>query len=217
MRKILGWGLFLGLFLSSCLTIEESYYFRRDGSGSMRFSVDLTELGAILNYAEAEGSTNVLTDLSFIHAVKQLRQLEGIYNVILLDDPENYIWGVEYEFVHTVALNQALAILLLQEIPDNPDPFVEYHGRMFRQNHRMDKLLLAEKLDEDESLASLSAELKDKMHYRIHYHFDRPIKAVYAQQDIQLPKRRTKYLQFESTFWEMEQNPRILDATLILK
>ncbi|MFK7921294.1 MAG: hypothetical protein AB8H47_05020 [Bacteroidia bacterium] len=217
MRKFSPLLLILCLGLSSCLTITETYYFKKDGSGQMQFSVDFSEMEALLAYADRESEKGGMEDLSFVEVVKQLKQIDGIYEVHLLDDPESYRWGVAYEFEHTVALNKALNILLVNEQKEVFHPFVEYHGQQFKSNHLMNKFVIRDKLAEDERLAPLAEQLMKKMDYQINYEFERPIKVVYATQDVQLEGSKPKTLNLSASFWELEANQQILDATLILK
>lgn len=217
MRKFFPLLLIFCLGLSSCLTITETYYFKKDGSGQMQFSVDFSEMQALLDYADRESEKGGMEDLSFVEVVKQLKQIDGIYEVKLLDDPESYRWGVAYEFEHTVALNKALHLLLIKDQKAVFHPFVEYNGQQFKSNHLMNKLVIRDKLAEDERLAPLAEQLMKQMEYKIHYEFERPIKVVYATQDVELVGAKAKTLDLSTSFWELEANQQILDATLILK
>ncbi len=209
--------LLLCFSLSSCLTITESYYFNKDGSGTMRFAIDFSEMETLLSYAERESEANSLDDLSFVEVVKQLKQIDGIYEVTLLDEPEQYRWGVSYEFEHTVALNKALNIILINEQNQTFHPFIEYHGQQFKSNHLMNKFVMRDKLTEDERLAPLAEQVMKKMDYNIHYEFARPIKVVYAAQEVELRGMKPKKLDLTANFWELEDNKTILDAILVLK
>lgn len=209
--------LLLCLGLTSCLTITETYYFNKDGSGSMRFSVDFSEMETLLSYADRESEAHALDDLSFVEVVKQLKQIDGLYEVSLLDEPEAYRWGVSYEFEHTVALNKALNILLITGQNQSFHPFIEYHGQQFKSNHLMNKFVMRDKLTEDERLAPMAEQLMKKMDYNIHYEFARPIKVVYAEQEVALMGSKPKNLDLSTNLWELEENTTILNATLVLK
>lgn len=183
----------------------------------MHFAVDMSEMQTLLAYADREQEANSLDDLSFVEVVKLLKQIDGIYEVTLLDEPAEYRWGVSYEFEHTVALNKALNILLINEQNPSFHPFIEYHGQQFKSNHLMNKFVMREKLGEDERLAPLAEQLMKKMDYHIHYEFARPIKVVYAQQAVELEGTKPKKLDLSANFWELEDDKTILDATLVLK
>ncbi|MEL6593304.1 MAG: hypothetical protein AAFQ68_24615, partial [Bacteroidota bacterium] len=209
--------LLASLSLTSCLTITESYYFAKDGSGNMQFLVDLSQMSGILNYADQEQQSSSVEDLSFVEIVKQLKQIDGIYEVALLDDPSIYQWGVSYEFANTVALNKALNVLLMKKGNQSFHPFVEYHGQQFVSQHRFDKFQVRDRLSDDERFAPLVEEAMKKMDYHIQYEFARPIKAVYAKQEVKLAGKKPKNLGLKCTLWELEDNTQLLDATLILK
>ncbi|MEL7531057.1 MAG: hypothetical protein AAFN10_07110 [Bacteroidota bacterium] len=217
MRKFFPLLFILCLSFSSCLTITESYYFKKDGSGTMRFYVDFSEMETLLSYADREHEAQAMDDLSFVEVVKQLKQIDGIYEVTLLDEPEQYRWGVAYEFEHTVALNKALNILLINGQNQTFHPFIEYHGQLFKSNHMMNKFVMRDKLTEDERLAPLAEQVMKKMDYNIHYEFAQPIKVVYASQEVELVGSKPKKLDLSANFWELEDNKTILDATLVLK
>jgi len=183
----------------------------------MRFSVDFSEMETLLSYADRESEAHALDDLSFVEVVKQLKQIDGLYEVSLLDEPEAYRWGVSYEFEHTVALNKALNILLITGQNQSFHPFIEYHGQQFKSNHLMNKFVMRDKLSEDERLAPMAEQLMKKMDYNIHYEFARPIKVVYAEQEVALMGSKPKNLDLSTNLWELEENKTILNATLVLK
>lgn len=183
----------------------------------MRFSVDFSGMEPLLNYADQESESSAVADLSFVEVVKKLKQIDGIYEVTLLDEPEAFRWGVAYDFEHTVALNKALNILLIGDQRSEFHPFIEYHGQQFKSNHLMTKFMIRDKLSEDERLAPLAEQLMKKMDYRIRYEFARPIKVVYAAQPVELQGAKPKFLDLSTNLWELEENKSILDATLVLK
>lgn len=217
MQKILPVLLLACLSLTSCLTISESYYFAKDGSGKMQFLVDMSQMSGLLNYADQERESSSVEDLSFVEVVKQLKQIDGIYEVRLLDDPSTYQWGIAYEFANTIALNKALNVLLMKEGNQGFHPFVEYHGQQFVSQHKFDKFQIRERLSSDERLAPIVEQVMKQMNYQIRYEFAQPIKAVYAKQEVRLKGKKPKSLDLESSLWDMEGNTQILDATLILK
>ncbi|MGC9341584.1 MAG: hypothetical protein ACP5E3_02700, partial [Bacteroidales bacterium] len=87
------------LFLSSCITIFESYKFNRDGSGSMEYLIDLSELQSLM---EVFSDSLVINDLnfgeSFEIAVPELNGMKGISNAYLAGNPAKFLFGIGFEF-----------------------------------------------------------------------------------------------------------------------
>ncbi|MBK8473414.1 MAG: hypothetical protein IPL33_15425 [Sphingobacteriales bacterium] len=96
--------------LSSCFTINDHIVFNRDGSGSVKTTVDMSSMMQMLgmflpdSLKEDMQLDNILnSDLS------QYKKIAGISNAKIASDKE-YSYTVSYNFSNIKALNQAVAL-----------------------------------------------------------------------------------------------------------
>lgn len=106
--------LFITLGTSSCFDIFEAYHFNKDGSGTARFSVDLSQMMSLLeSFAasmDSSDNTGESIDQMFedTETVQMLNQIPGISNVKNLNDKSKGIVGFSYHFASLEALNNAV-------------------------------------------------------------------------------------------------------------
>jgi hypothetical protein len=144
----------LGFSLSACLTVEETYTFNSDGSGKAVFQIRLTDMEAVLNQAKWDGSEENLKQLSFESLALQLRTLEGLNEVSILDNLQQHTWGVAFSFDHVLALNQALNVILIDKPHDNWHTFFVHSKQGIARSHQMDNLRIGEILRNDPQFSS---------------------------------------------------------------
>ncbi|MEM7040137.1 MAG: hypothetical protein AAF570_24410, partial [Bacteroidota bacterium] len=108
--------LFVGLGASSCFDITEEYHFKKDGSGSAKFTMDMAQMMEMMeSFAGAmdstgEGGMDQLNDLfESDEMAAALSEIPGISNVKSLSSKETKIFGYSYEFENVDALNNAIA------------------------------------------------------------------------------------------------------------
>jgi hypothetical protein len=207
----------LGFSLSACLTVEETYTFNSDGSGKAVFQIRLTDMEAVLNQAKWDGSEENLKQLSFESLALQLRTLEGLNEVSILDNLQQHTWGVAFSFDHVLALNQALNVILIDKPHDNWHTFFVHSKQGIARSHQMDKLRIGEILRNDPQFSTILEQTLQSMHYRMSYDFASPVKVVYSDQGLILDAKRPNHLELEANFLDLRRTPRLLDVSVVLK
>jgi hypothetical protein len=103
--------LFALLFiLQSCIEISDEITINADGSGSIRVTIDVGEIGGSMN------NQNSQFDISFLEKIRQipaeasqiLGQIEEIKNIQSTNDDKNGIYSVAFDFTNSRVLNQAI-------------------------------------------------------------------------------------------------------------
>jgi hypothetical protein len=126
---------FMVLF-SGCITIFEKYSFNKDGSGTMEYLVDMSELYSMMQaFSDSASNEEMNLDQSFADMKPSLEAVEGISNVMLTGDTDNYIFGIKYQFRNVEALNEALGLLMNAE-GGNSEKFVDYTKKTFTRYHK---------------------------------------------------------------------------------
>ena len=134
-------GLALVLVLSGCLTIEEHYTFKKNGSGTMEYVVDMSELGELISVFDAFDTTGEsatqgqMSTLDMDEEVEALKAISGIKKVKLTREKE-WVQRLQFGFKDIEALNAALNVLM----PDSsgvPHEFFRWEGNtLVRTNNR---------------------------------------------------------------------------------
>lgn len=110
--------LFLMFGLTACLDVTEEYHFNKDGSGSARFTVDISKMmamlesfgGAMDSLGGEDGSNSIKEMFSDRSQVDILKSIPGIKNVKSLSSEEAKIIGYSFDFDDLEALNNAVAV-----------------------------------------------------------------------------------------------------------
>jgi hypothetical protein len=134
------------VLFTGCLTIEENYTFKKDGSGTMEYVVDLSELGEMMasfegmgeedgKKAEKDGKDDGMGDMDMSAQMEALKALPGISKV-KLNKKKEWVQRLSFSFKDVTALNRALNELM----PDStgvPHEFFRWDGNtLVRTNNR---------------------------------------------------------------------------------
>jgi hypothetical protein len=188
------------LSLSSCLHIIEEVTFKNNGSGQYKMTIDMSELKGMMDMmkgmSQGADSTAIqdapegLPDNSMSQMGEQLssvansiKSVEGISNVVEVNDTTNLQFGYTFSFANVAALNRALKIINKDKYETKVDEIYKFEGKSFERLPTGDigaemKKALAENGGEevDESMDMMKMMFAD-MSYKQIYHFpDRTIK-----------------------------------------
>ena len=112
------------LFATGCITIEEHYTFKKNGSGTMEYVVDMSSTKGMMDALDTGGEKTKKkkkekqqkNDSPMVtgsdERVKQLKQLEGIKRVKLKEEEDGYVQRISFAFKDLDALNRALNVLM---------------------------------------------------------------------------------------------------------
>ncbi len=142
MFQRIAWAGVLALFFTGCLTIEENYTFKKNGSGTLEYVVDMSELGELLkafeemgDNGEGAGAQEQIGTLSMEDEVEALKRVPGI-SAVKLNNKKQWVQRVQLRFKDVTALNAALNVLM----PDStgkPHEFFRWEGStLVRTNNR---------------------------------------------------------------------------------
>ena len=125
------------LMVSSCLTIEENYTFKKDGSGTMEYVVDLSEMGALMKgLPGGDNQDDGLQQMDMQDNIDKLEALPGIRKAKLKKEKDGFLQRLSFRFADLKALNGALNTLM----PDSSgkqEEFFRWEGNtLVRTNNR---------------------------------------------------------------------------------
>ena len=197
-KKLFLAGLAVGsMALTGCLHIIEEVTFHNDGKGNYAMTLDMSEVkgmmemlkgmstdstGAQTGGAEDNSMTQMGQELSGVAAT--LKNLEGITNVVEVNDTTNFKFGYSFDFASVAALNRALKVVNKDKYDNKVDEVYKFNGKSFERLSAGDmgaeiKKALSENEGEDggESSMDMMKMMFSDMSYKQVYHFpDRSIK-----------------------------------------
>ncbi|MCB0835603.1 MAG: hypothetical protein KDE26_02045 [Bacteroidetes bacterium] len=203
--------------LSSCLTLSESYEFKKNGSGSMTYLIDMSELVAILKIAESnESEEKISTQFSFTELGEKIEEIEGVSQVKVLDDPENYKFGVTFKFKGIEPLNQALNSILITNPKDKKHDFFKMEGNTIIRTHLINKNVLTSQL-EGSDIPDQNFSLMESMLYKLNFSFPKPVKVVYSSAEAEMVGKKNRKVNIEASFKTLLDDETALNTSIVLK
>ena len=174
------------LLATSCLDIQESIYLRNNGSGKFALTVNLEDMESLLNLVtELSGEENAEedflaeTELNFEKLKAKLEKLDGISQVKSIQENDNKLLGVAFEFSDIQALNNALQELNDTKEKPSPEFFAYRKNQLTRLNTLDVKEQVERKIETDIDISIdgvLLGNLLKDMSYTTKYTFEKPIK-----------------------------------------
>jgi hypothetical protein len=216
--------LLLLVVLSGCLTIEEHYTFRRDGSGTMTYVVDMSGMGAMMDdldrmTKEAEGPEEPVMELDDEAAA--IRQLPGISRVKVGREKE-WVRSVRFSFRDIAALNAALNVLM----PDSSGvahTFFSWEGNtLVRRSNRFASELGASMGGEKDEDAADGDDALDlgvllgSMKYRYSFRFANAIAGTTSEEGVMQERKGRREVRWNTDWSVIAKNEKALDLRIDL-
>lgn len=221
----------LMIALTGCLTIEENYTFKKNGSGSMEYVVDMSEMGELMNSIaemnKTEDGSAMPTDLGTLDMKEELAALKKISGIkgVKLDQKKKWVQRVNFKFKDITALNAALNVLM----PDSsgqPHEFFRWEDNtLVRTNNRhayeVGAGMAKDETSEDPETADgeegmdMGAFL-DAMKYRYSFKFANEVSST---EQVEAMKKETpdrKQLILETDWTVISKDPKALDLRISL-
>lgn len=225
MKKAIFLTLLLGLVgLSGCITIEESYSFNADGSGTMNYTIDFTEFAAIMEQLNESGemgdvqgeNEDPMNDLKsgFKEKLDLLDGIDGISNVKINQGTDKYVYALSYDFKDVDALNKALNKLINQEGAEEHVFFKSKGKTLVRESILGDfgKELIGSENDADAAGMEMAEMMLSELKYNLKFTFEKGLKSVRTDASGVLTEDKKQY-SLDMTFKDMIERPEAMNIT----
>ncbi len=226
-RKILPALVGVVLF-SGCLTIEEHYTFKKDGSGTMEYVVDMSELGEMMStlgeMSEESGDGGGMEDMGTMdmsEEVEALKQIPGIKKV-KLNSKQEWVQRLSFSFKDLDALNAALNALMPDSTGTAYTFFTREGNTLVRKNNGHAYELgagMAKDKDadgvNDEDGMDLAAML-ESMKYRYSFTFAQDIADIRVADGVSKENTSSREVRMETDFGVIGKDPKALDLRIEL-
>lgn len=204
--------------LTGCITIEEHYTFKKNGSGTMEYVVDLSAIGEMMEAFDDLGGDDPSEEgagddkLELVKDLDELSNIEGIKKVKVVD--EDMISRISFAFDGIESLNKALNVIM----PDSTGAehtFFTMDGSVIKRhhNHRSE---LGNDMGEDDGEVK-SAEMLESMKYRVFVKGSPAVQLSGAGSEVAVTRKSKKEVELEADFKILGDDPEALDIQLDLR
>ncbi|MFK7972402.1 MAG: hypothetical protein AB8F95_18680 [Bacteroidia bacterium] len=221
----------LAFTMSSCLTMEDHFTFNKDGSGSMKYVVDMSEMKGMMRMMMdfGEGDGELPMDLPGMPSADEspLASLDGISNFSVDNDMESFKFGISFDFENSAALNQALKELGRAGMAGG-NPYEHPTKNQFSNTFSPDpNMALGDQLgDQQNELSEMMGGSMDqlgasmgKMSYHVYLNFAKPVQAMYTAKGVKVDfvDEKGKQIKLTTDMASIKENPDLLSWTVVTK
>ncbi|TXI82438.1 MAG: hypothetical protein E6Q44_01990 [Flavobacteriales bacterium] len=217
-------GLFLLLIaFTGCITIEENYTFKKNGSGTMEYVVDMSQIGEMLKAFEDMGDGKGkedkdagLNQLDMKEQVSALKNVPGIKKV-KLNNKDKYVQRVSFAFADLNALNAALNVLM-EDSTDTQHTFFQWEGNtLVRRSNGHARDIGLGMGNEDPSDTTDMTELLSSMKYKYRFTFQEPIANTEVAEGMAKESPDPRTVKLDTDFSVIGKDEKVLDLRIELK
>lgn len=214
-------ALALIVLATGCLTIEENYTFKKDGSGTMEYVVDMSDMKGMAdmfgNQGDKKSGKKTDDDGPFTGTdakVASLKKLEGVRKVKLKNEQDGFVQRISFAFKDVDALNRALNVLM----PDSSgvqQAFFRWEGNtLVRTNNTYAKGLGKEMGGDTDTTGT--AEVLKSMHYKYSFKFAKDITGMELADGVTSETDGSKKLELATDWSVIMKDPKALDLRITL-
>lgn len=213
--------------LTGCITIEEQYSFKKNGSGTMTYVLDMREMGEMLkNLGDGEKKEDGgdMGQLSINGHADALKSIAGVSKV-KLDTRTEWVQKLSFNFADIAALNRALNTLM----PDSNNTAHEFFrwedGALVRNTnnyvHQMSSTMASEAAEgEDEEDSEDSgfdmSSMLGMMKYKYSFKFQQPISTTEAADVMTKENPGSKEVKLSTDWAAIAKDRKALDLRIVL-
>ncbi|HRH38031.1 MAG TPA: hypothetical protein PK760_06785, partial [Flavobacteriales bacterium] len=209
--------------LTGCITIEEQYVFKKNGSGTMTYIIDMTEMGEMIGGFTKDEDDKSLDNLSMGAHADALKGLAGIGKV-KLDTKTKWVQKVTFSFKDVDALNRALNALMPDSLENNHRFFTWENGTLVRSSNSYMRSMSSTMMEGVE-MGSDSAAVEEEggfdlasmlsmMKYKYSFKFAKPIATTEAAEVMVKKTSGAKAVELSTDWSAIAKDPKALDLRI---
>jgi hypothetical protein len=207
--------------LAGCITIEENYTFKKDGSGTLEYVIDLSSFADLMKSMKemsddkGKGDESI-GDMDMKDEMQRIKGIEGISKVKVKEEQDGFVQRLSFRFADVNALNKALNVLMPDSSGQEKAFFAWEGSTLVRTTNRFAKEMGSDIASDGDDTTDVSGILK-MMQYKYSFAFAEEIAEVGIAEGVvrEDPSAREVKL---STDWSVIMNdPRALDLRIAVK
>lgn len=221
--------LLIAVGFTSCITIEEIYTFRSDGSGNMKYVIDMSETADLMNSfksdeddEESAGNEDLDEAVeSLKETAEKLKSISGITKIENTADNEKLIYTLSFDFKDIDALNKALNEVIKDSSSAEFHEFFTMKGKNLVRNSKMGDQMKGIAGEEDEEMDETAKEMAnmmlESMKYNITFNFENGVKSVKTKSTIGELAEDKKTYTMKANFKQLSEGKNLMDASFKLR
>jgi hypothetical protein len=207
----------IAVLAAGCLTIEENYTFKKDGSGTMEYVVDLSAFADMMKSVKGlSGSADKddgMGEMDMKDEAGKLKGVPGISKVKVKEEQDGFVQRITFRFADVDALNRALNVLL----PDSTGAghgFFAWEGSTLVRTNNLHAAEMGSGLTPDEGdTLDMSGMLKSMM-YKYSFTFDQAIGEVGLAPGVIREDPSPKQVKLSTDWSVIMADPKALDLRI---
>lgn len=181
-----------GTTLTGCLHIIEEVTFKDKGKGHYSMTLDMSEVKSMLDMLKAMSpdTTDGVSDSpddqddsmaqmgeEISGVASTLKGVQGITNVVEVNDTATFMFGYSFDFADVAALNRAMKIINKDKYDSNVDEIFKFNGKSFERlavgdmGEEIKKAIAESEEEEDDGTMEMMKMMFAEMSYKQIYHF----------------------------------------------
>jgi hypothetical protein len=203
---------------TGCLTIEENYAFKKDGSGSMEYVVDLSEMADLMKGlpGSGEGKDDGAGAMDMKDNLAKLKELPGVGKVKLKQEKDGFVQRLSFRFADVNALNRALNTLM----PDSSGlqhDFFRWEGNVLVRTNNQHAQELGNGMGGEPGDSTDMTMLLQSMHYRYSFKFAKDIADTRVAEGVTKEPDGSNRVKLSTDWSVITKDPQALDLRIELK
>ncbi len=206
------------LFLQGCITIEENYTFKKDGSGAMEYVVDMSELADLMNgLPGAKDKNEGMGKLDLIDNVARLQAITGISKVKVKKEKDGFIQRLSFRFTDVIALNGALNEIITDSTGAGPMEFFRWDGSTLVASTKGRTKGMGDSMGGGSEDSTSAEGMLKMMRYKFDMRFADELGEVQAAESMQKEPEGTKRMKLSTDWSVLDKDSTALDMRFTLK
>ncbi len=210
------------VLFTGCITIEENYTFKKDGSGTMEYVVDMSQIGEMMKAFEDMDKSGGKKDeqmgsLDLKDEMDALKAIPGIKKV-KVNDKEKFVQKLSFRFADVTALNAALNVLMEDSTSSNYTFFKWEGNTLVRTNNEHARQIGSGMgKGEDPSDTTDMTEFLASMKYKYSFAFAEEVANTNAAETLVKESVNARSVKFDTDFSAIAKDDKALDLRIELK
>lgn len=208
------------VILQGCLTIEENYTFKKDGSGSMEYVVDMSEMAELMKGlpgAKEKDKGEGMGKLDLIENINKLKAITGISKVKVKKEKDGFIQRLSFRFTDLTALNGALNEIIHDSTGLGPKEFFRWDGRTLVANTRGRTKGMGNSMGGGSEDSTGAEGMLKMMHYKFDLRFAEELGDVRVGEGVLKEPDGTKRMKLSTDWSVLDKDSTALDMRFTLK
>ena len=205
--------------LPGCLTIEENYTFKKDGSGTMEYVVDMSELAELMKGLpgkDKKGKDDGLGKMDLKEVKDRLKGIPGVSKVKMKEEKDGFIQRLSFKFKDVQALNGALNRIMADSTGGPQEVFRWDGSTLVRTGNKHARELGGDMGGEGGDSTDMSAMLQ-MMHYKLNFKFAEDVDTTKVAEGMNTETVSARQVKFNTDWSVITKDPAALDVRIQLR